>query len=171
MKNLFLNIFVIVFVTLVIAPADFASAEWKVDFSRRVKKMRNQEATLPEKKSKPTHVLDMVFDQSIPPQELVILNTKKGFVPETVSVQQGRQYKVTVVNVNESNKNISFVLDSFSEHHSTFYGKIKTFIISPKKDGVYTFQCPETSAQGKLVVYPVRRRSNRALNIRHPASR
>ena len=42
--------------------------------------------------------------------------------------------------------NVSFVLDSFSEYHATFYGKIKSFVIRPVKEGVYKFVSPETSA-------------------------
>jgi hypothetical protein len=56
--------------------------------------------------------------------------------------------------VNEKEKNVSFVLDSFSEHHATYYGKIKTFTIRPQKEGVFKFVSPETAAQGKLVVFP-----------------
>jgi hypothetical protein len=57
------------------------------------------------------------------------------------------------VNVNEKEKNVSFILDGFSEHHATYYGKIKSFRLEPKKEGVYSFQSPETSAEGKLVVF------------------
>ena len=46
------------------------------------------------------------------------------------------------------------MLDAFSEHHATFYGKIKSFVIRPQKEGVYKFVSPETAAQGKLVVAP-----------------
>lgn len=93
------------------------------------------------------------------------MNTDKGFVPATVRVKSGMNYRVHVVNINEDNKNISFVMDAFSEHHATYFGSLKTFNIRPKQQGVFTFQCPETSAQGKLVVYP-------AVNLnRLPASR
>ncbi|MEO0336488.1 MAG: hypothetical protein AAF202_08840, partial [Pseudomonadota bacterium] len=44
------------------------------------------------------------------------------------------------------------VLDTFSQHHATYYGEVKSFHLNPKKEGVYSFVCPETSAQGKLVV-------------------
>jgi len=76
-----------------------------------------------------------------------------------------------VVNVNEKNKNVSFLLDAFSEHHATYYGDIKKIHIEPQKKGVYTFQSPETSAQGKLVVVPTSKQEpkNPRLRLRHPA--
>lgn len=107
---------------------------------------------------------DAVFANNEPAQEVVVLNTEKGFIPAQVRVRQGSTYKFYIVNVNENEKNVSFVLDSFSEHHATYYGKIKTFMIRPQKEGVYRFMSPETSAQGKLVVAPLER------NGRLPAS-
>ncbi len=98
--------------------------------------------------------VEKVFNAVVPVQDLVILNTEQGFVPSTLRVKEGAQYRIVVVNVNEKSRNVSFVLDAFSEHHATFYGKIKTFFISPKKEGVYSYISPETSAQGRLIVYP-----------------
>ena len=49
-------------------------------------------------------------------------------------------------------------------HHATYYGKIKTFMLEPKKEGAYSFESPETSAEGKLVVF------NPQASFRAPAS-
>lgn len=141
-------------------------AEWTFDFSRRTNKVL-EVAPMPVPKNvvNEASIFESAFEPSAPVQELVIMNTDKGFVPATVRVKSGMNYRVHVVNINEDNKNISFVMDAFSEHHATYFGSLKTFNIRPKQQGVFTFQCPETSAQGKLVVYP-------AVNLnRLPASR
>ena len=117
-------------------------------------------ASAPAKKG----VFDTLFDAGEPIQDIVILHTDKGFVPSTVRVRKGGRYKVTVVNVNEREKNVSFILDGFSEHHATYYGKVKTFTLEPKKEGTYSFQSPETSSEGKLVVF------NPQVTLRAPAS-
>ena len=98
-------------------------------------------------------VFDTLFDAGEPVQEIVIMQTDKGFVPSTVRVRKNGKYKIYVVNVNEKEKNVSFILDGFSEHHATYYGKIKAFVLEPKKEGAYSFESPETSAEGKLVVF------------------
>ncbi|MGE0762550.1 MAG: hypothetical protein AB7N80_04660 [Bdellovibrionales bacterium] len=128
---------------------------WKVDLSRRVKEASPKELSeAPTESTAVGNVFTSLFDASEPVQELVILNTEKGFVPATVRVRQDGNYKIHVVNVNEREKNVSFVLDAFSEHHATYFGKIKTFEIRPKRNGVFRFVSPETAAQGRLVVYP-----------------
>ena len=134
-----------------------SSDEWKVDFSRRLPETKKDDLREPASEgseSTASNFLDAVFQTSDPAQEIVLLNTDKGFIPSQIRVRQGQTYKVYVVNVNETEKNISFVLDAFSEHHATYYGKIKFFTIRPQKEGVYRFISPETSAQGKLVVAP-----------------
>lgn len=109
-------------------------------------------------------LLDVLFDKGEPVQEIVILNTEKGFVPSTVRVRKDGRYKISVVNVNEKEKNVSFILDGFSEHHATYFGKVKTFLLEPKKDGVFSFQSPETGTEGKLVVFAPQ------ITVRTPAS-
>jgi plastocyanin domain-containing protein len=158
-KNLKKNIFV--FTTMLITfliDVSFSAAEWKVDFSRR-----NQNTNSKELISEPVQnvvnteeksLFQRVFDTSQPVQDIVILNTEQGFIPSTVRVKEGAQYRLVVVNINEKSKNISFVMDAFSEHHATYYGQMKTFYIQPQKEGVFTFISPETSAQGRLVVHP-----------------
>lgn len=132
------------------------AADWNVDFSRRSDQMGRKTITPAERSENESEkgIFDKIFETAVPMQEIVIINTDQGFVPSTVRVREGAQYRLTVVNVNDKAKNVSFVLDAFSEHHATFYGKLKTFYINPKKEGIYTFVSPETSAQGRLVVHP-----------------
>ena len=143
---------------------DTAHAEWKVDFSRRSQQTRTQDLREPASSELPIDVapnqqqapgfFESLFQPTDIAQEIVVLNTDKGFVPSTIRVKKGMNYQIHIVNVNEKEKNVSFVLDSFSEHHATFFGKIKSFVIRPQKEGVFKFNSPETSAQGKLVVFP-----------------
>ena len=151
---------------LVVLAGSMAQADWTIDFSKRSKELRKQEYIIPEGKSEKESLFDFIFKSGEPIQEVVIINTDKGFVPSTIRVVEGRNYRVHVVNVNASEKNVSFVLDAFSEHHATYFGKIKSFLINPKKPGVYTFQSPETSAQGRLVVHS----SKQSVQLRAPAS-
>jgi hypothetical protein len=131
-----------------------AAFAWEVDLSRRSKTFRQQELSPAQTKSnQDPGFFERLVDVEPPAQEVVILNTKNGFVPSTVKFRKGASYKVHVVNVNPVEKNVSFILDSFSEHHATYFGEIKTFLVSPKKEGIYSFQCPETSSQGRLVVF------------------
>ncbi len=146
---------------LLVVSSSFAHAEWSVDLSRRIKTTRSQDLREPASMDQPIQVdppksgfFESLFESGQIDQEIVLLNTEKGFVPSTLRVKKGLVYQVHVVNVNEREKNVSFVLDSFGEHHATYFGKIKTFTIRPQKEGVYKFVSPETSAQGKLVVLP-----------------
>lgn len=132
---------------------DAAWADWKLDLSRRRKDVRQQELKAPVKKSGPEGFFDKLFTADAQASDIVVLNTKEGFVPDTLRLMKGMKYRVHVVNVNSSEMNVSFILDAFSEHHATYYGKIKTFNVEPRKEGVYSFQCPETSIEGRLVVY------------------
>lgn len=146
-------------------------ADWKVDFSRRSDQMDKYEVesnvTYSDKSSS---FVDSLFKKVVPTEEVVILNTEQGFVPSTIRVKAGIQYRFIVVNVNETARNISFVMDAFSEHHSTYYGKLKSFYVSPKKAGIYTFVSPETSAQGRLIVQPTFKDNPNAVDLRTPAS-
>lgn len=128
---------------------------WEVDFSRRQKDLKSLRlpASITDKQQDPNEKMVNNFFESVEPtQEIVIMNTKTGFIPETVRLKKGYSYKIFVVNVNDKEKNTSFVLDSFSEHHATYFGEEKSFQISPKADGVFSFQCPETASQGKIIV-------------------
>lgn len=96
--------------------------------------------------------IEKILDPGAPTQDIVILNTERGFVPNTIRVRRDGRYMVHVVNVNEKEKNVSFILDGFSEHHATFFGKVKTFKLEPRKEGVYSFLSPETAVEGKIIV-------------------
>lgn len=125
---------------------------WDIDLSRRQKYLRRKEASVPTVQVKEPDFFSKVFPVT-PRSEIVILNTENGFVPSTVRVRKGGTYTIYIVNVNKKQKNVSFVLDSFSQHHGTYYGKTKHFIIKPKKEGIYSYQSPETSFEGRLVVF------------------
>ncbi|WP_374001350.1 cupredoxin domain-containing protein [Bdellovibrio bacteriovorus] len=130
---------------------------WEVDFSRRqveFNKVKNEDrlpASVQEDQS--VNILSKVFDSVEPTQDIVIMNTDKGFVPEQVRLKKGGNYRVHIVNVNSKEKNVSFVLDAFSEHHNTVFGEQKTFFVNPKTDGIFSYQCPETAVQGKFIIY------------------
>lgn len=136
-----------------------AQADWNIDLSRRQKTVRDADLNesagreVTEPAPKKTGLLESVFEGGELTQEAVILSTERGFVPSSLRLRKGSRYLVHVVNVNEKDKNVSFVLDAFGEHHATYYGKIKSFRLEPKKEGVYSFQCPETAAEGRIVVY------------------
>ena len=87
-------------------------------------------------------------------KDIVIVNTDSGFIPDVVQVKKGEAYKIHIVNLNMREKNTSFLMDSFTQSHNTMYGNLKTFVIEPKVEGVFSYQCPETGVQGKLVVVP-----------------
>jgi hypothetical protein len=100
-----------------------------------------------------SNFIERVFDAGEPSQDIVILNTDRGFVPNTIRVRKDGRYTVHVVNVNEKEKNVSFILDGFSEHHATFFGKVKTFKLEPRKEGIYSFLSPETAVEGRFIVF------------------
>lgn len=127
---------------------------WEVDMSRRqsdLKKSRGP-ASLEVPQQKEASIVESFFDGMGPTQELVILHTENGFVPETLRVKKGQNYRVHIVNVNEKEKNVSFMLDAFAQHHATYFGLEKSFQFVPKMEGIYSFHCPETARQGKIVV-------------------
>lgn len=130
---------------------------WEVDFSRRqveFNKVDNNDrlpASVQEDQS--ASILSKVFDSVEPTQDIVIMNTDKGFVPDTVRLKKGNNYRVHIVNINGKEKNVSFVLDAFSEHHNTVFGEQKVFNVTPKTDGIFSYQCPETAVQGKFIIY------------------
>ncbi len=143
---------------------------WEVDMSRRqldFSRISDQSRLPASTEVDETQTLfGQVFDSVEPTQDIVILNTEKGFVPETIRVKKGNSYRIHVVNVNPKEKNISFVLDAFSEHHSTVYGQERTFSLHPKVDGIFSYQCPETAVQGRVIVM-----SNSSDGERKPASK
>lgn len=130
---------------------------WDVDFSRRQKPSRQKftETTPAGPEDTDSLVVKSVHkDRNVKDrQELVILNTNHGFVPAQVRMSKGFHYKIHVVNVNEDKKNVSFIMDGFNQHYATYFGQIKTFDVDPEKEGVFEFECPETTAMGKVVVF------------------
>ncbi len=152
-----------------------ARAEWSIDLSRRSQHMRKEEmvrgpasvrayddagaaartqdSAASNSKSEEPSFVDRIFDPGEPTQDIVILNTERGFVPNTIRVRRDGRYMIHVVNVNEKEKNVSFILDGFSEHHATYFGKTKSFKLEPKKEGVFSFLSPETAVEGRLVVF------------------
>jgi hypothetical protein len=106
---------------------------------------------------KKTYTQDGVLEQMLasvadPMQSIVILNTDKEFVPNTVRLKRNGNYRFYVANVNEKNKNVAFVLDAFNQNHGTYFGQVRVFDVRPKTTGLFTFNCPETGIQGKIVV-------------------
>jgi plastocyanin domain-containing protein len=129
---------------------------WEVDLTRRQKDLKSMRmpASIVDEPQKPAEsMVSSFFESTDPTQEIVIMNTEKGFVPETLHLKKGQNYKIFIVNVNDKEKNTSFVLDAFSEHHATYFGQQKSFSISPKADGIFSFQCPETARQGRIIVF------------------
>lgn len=181
-----LRLFLIVSAVLSLADPSPVFAEWKIDLSRRVKAQREAELTEAGRppqtagaerspasmtpveaiaeKEESKGFLSSIFDSGEPVQDLVILHTEKGFVPSTVRVRKDGRYRIHVVNVNEQEKNVSFILDAFSEHHATYYGQVKVFTLEPKKEGTFSFQSPETSSEGRLIVF------SPEITVRTPAS-
>ena len=143
---------------------------WDVDFSRRqVNFSRVQDADrLPAsiQESQSMDILGSALDVIEPAQDIVIMNTDRGFVPEQIHLKKGGNYRIHIVNINNREKNVSFIADAFSEHHNTVYGEQKTFSVSPKTDGVFSYQCPETAIQGKFIIY-----SDAQAGQRKPASK
>jgi len=145
---------------------------WSVDFSRRDKELKSMRmpASITDQNQihgeQQENMVSNFFQSVEPTQEIVIMNTDKGFVPETVHLKKGQNYKIFIVNVNDKEKNTSFVLDAFSEHHATYFGQQKSFNIAPKADGIFSFQCPETAQQGRIIVF-----SDDVNPMRQPASK
>lgn len=138
------------------------AADWLVDLSRRqtdfnrIENQRMPASNLPE--SNPNadkelfEAIKKVVNPVQPSQEIVIMQTETGFVPEKIFLKKNETYKVHIVNLNAKEKNVSFLMDAFSQVHNTVYGVVKTFTIQPKVEGVYSYQSPETGALGKAVI-------------------
>jgi len=145
----------VVCTSLLLSTAFFAHA-WEVDMSRRrldFNRVTNENRLPASSTVDETQTLfGQVFDSVEPTQDIVILNTEKGFVPDTVRVKKGNSYRLHIVNINQKAKNISFILDAFSEHHNTVFGEERIFNLNPKVEGIFSYQCPETAVEGRLIV-------------------
>ncbi|MBC7742870.1 MAG: cupredoxin domain-containing protein [Bdellovibrionaceae bacterium] len=112
-------------------------------------------AQLAEKQSTDEEILLAIkkaVQPTEPTKEIVILNTESGFIPDKVRVKKGEAYKVHIVNLNMKEKNISFLMDSFTQSHNTLFGVRKSFNIEPQVEGIFSYQCPETGIQGQMIV-------------------
>jgi len=162
------SVVALMFIGLIPVSAGFG---WEVDFSRRLEFSKIQDQNNLDSTSSfrgPASVdrntatksigessfVEQILEGSGPAQDLVILNTEDGFVPSMIQVRKNGTYRVVVVNVHPKEKNVSFVMDAFTQHHNTYFGMPRSFLLNPKVDGVFSFQCPETGAQGKWVVLP-----------------
>ncbi len=87
-----------------------------------------------------------------PAKDIIIAQTETGFIPETLNLQKGQVYQIHIVNLNSKEKNVSFLMDSFSQSHNTIFGQMKSFKMTPNVEGVFSFQSPETGASGQVVV-------------------
>ncbi len=145
------KIFAVIAMTIFLAKSVFA---FEIDFSRRTQHLKEPTVVLPQKSTPDLVSLSHVTENFAASQDIVILNTSNGFIPKSLSLKEGTKYKIHVVNVNEKEKNVSFIMSAFAQHHGTYYGQIKTFEITPTKEGVYTYQCPETALEGRVVVLP-----------------
>ncbi|HAG91972.1 MAG TPA: hypothetical protein DCL41_08875 [Bdellovibrionales bacterium] len=158
--NLQIFILAIVFISSTIALGN----DWKIDFSRRFAPEEKVEVLVPPEKAPepkknsiigaPTEFVQNVFLENDPAPEVVILNTSKGFIPSAISLRAGQAYRFFIVNVNEEQKNVSFVMDRFQQHHATYYGQIQSFVVKPEETGIFRFSSPETAALGKVIVTP-----------------
>jgi plastocyanin domain-containing protein len=110
------------------------------------------EATAGQKDTEILKAIHKAVQPVEPTNQIVILNTEKGFVPDKIRVKKGEAYKVHVVNINMREKNTSFIMDSFTQSHNTVFAAEKTFNIVPQVEGIYSYQCPETGVQGQLIV-------------------
>ncbi len=165
--SLFFKIFVftISFLTHVKVHAE----EWSVDLSRRqtdFKRIENQrmpsskvqvlpDSVDPKKQdSELLQALKTAVNPVTPSQDIVIIQNEKGFVPDQLNLKKGEVYQIHIVNLNSKEKNVSFLMDSFSQSHNTVFGVTKTFKIQPQVEGVFSYQSPETGVSGKVVVVP-----------------
>ncbi len=147
------KLFIKIFLLILVATQAWS---WDVDLSRRKLDFDrvSDQNRLPASQTSvnPGFNLEDLIPSHAPIQDIVILNTEKGFVPEKVVVRKGEVYKIHLVNVHSEKKNISFILDDFAESHNTPFAIEKQFELKPKKSGEYGFHCPETSFQGRLIV-------------------
>ena len=139
------------------------AADWIIDLSRRqtdFNRIENQrmpssnveESVNPSADKELFQAIKKIVNPVQPSQEIVIMQTETGFVPEKIYLKKNEIYKIHIVNLNAKEKNVSFLMDAFSQVHNTVFGVVKTFTIQPKVEGVYSYQSPETGALGKAVI-------------------
>jgi plastocyanin len=164
--NLFMRSFVFSFFFFIQVKVHAQNLEAEVNKNAVTVPLTESKSVMPTKKSvaKPAdsgrHQKDSEILKAIrqavqpvePSNQIVILNTETGFVPDKIRVKKGEAYKIHVVNINMRDKNVSFIMDSFTQSHNTVFAQSKTFNIEPQVEGIYSYQCPETGVQGQLIV-------------------
>lgn len=121
------------------------------------KALQNKPAQMTAMQSSDEEILQAIkkaVQPTEPTREIVILNTESGFIPDKIRIKKGEAYKVHIVNLNMKEKNLSFLMDSFTQSHNTIFGVRKSFNIEPQVEGIFSYQCPETGIEGQLVVVP-----------------
>ncbi len=121
----------------------------KTDFDRIEDKQRGPASQ--DVKDSYLNVASLV-EPLLPVQDVVVLSTENGFVPDRIYLRRGQNYRINLVNINDQKRNTSFILDDFAESHATPYGVTKSFEIKPQKMGEYVFHSPETSYRGRVIV-------------------
>lgn len=131
---------------------------WEIDFSKRqVDFTTSQDMRVPASQSNEAadtaiEMLATAAKPVEPSQEIVIMQTPSGFIPEKLQLTKGVTYRFHVVNLDPEAKNTSFLFDAFSQTHNTVYGKPKTFVVTPRAEGLFSYQSPETARQGQVMI-------------------
>ncbi len=171
---LFMKVFLFTF--FYFAHVKVHAGDWTIDLSRRqtdFKRIQNtrmpasnipvsfDEKSAVKNDSEILQAIKAAVNPLVPSQEIVIIQNESGFVPNQISLKANEVYKIHIVNLNTKEKNVTFLMDSFSQAHNTVYGVEKSFTIQPKLEGVFSYQSPETGAMGKLVIVsdPVTRKT------------
>jgi hypothetical protein len=152
--------------------------DWTVDLSRRQtdftriqnQRMPSSNVTAFSEKSSTVksdseilQAIKSAINPVTPSQDIVIIQSESGFIPDQLNLKKGEVYQIHIVNLNSKEKNVSFLMDSFSQSHNTVFGVTKSFKIQPQVEGVFSYQSPETGISGKVVVVPD--------NFRKPANK
>lgn len=145
------------------------AADWTIDLSRRQTDfnriqntrmpasnipLKSAEAAADKNDSELVSALKNAVNPIVPSKDIVIIQNESGFVPSHLSLKKGEVYQIHIVNLNSKEKNVSFLMDSFSQSHNTVYGVTKSFTIQPKVEGIFSYQSPETGFSGQVVVVP-----------------
>lgn len=149
-------------IVLLLLVVSASTQAWEVDFSRRINQDDTKEVIKelrwPASSKTNEELFSEIAVQKLsgsmePATNISLIQTDEGFVPDTLRLRKDTTYKIYVVNVNEKFKNASFILDAFGKSFGTFFGKTKSFEITTKVNGIFTFLSPESGAQGKIIVF------------------